>query len=123
MKEGKREEVITMTDNGIVRVPGNVRMSVGEIADLFGVYYQIVKRHIRDIEKSGIASGDYTMSCICEGSKVYPEYYGLEMIIALAFRIQSEKAKMFRKWALEQMLRPGPIELYIPISKQHYQWN
>ena len=96
MKKGKRG-VITITDNGIVTVPGHVRMSVSEIADLFGIYYRKVKRHIRAIEKSGVTEGDYTMSCIADGRKVYPDYYGLDMIIALAFRIQSRNAQELRK--------------------------
>lgn len=96
----ERREVIIMTDNGMVTIPNNVRMSIGEIADLFGIYYREAKRHIRAIEKSGIVSGDYSMCCTAEGQKVYPEYYGLEMIIALAFRVQSAKAHVFRKWII-----------------------
>lgn len=76
-----------MTVNGLVTVPNNVRMSIGEIADLFGIYYRTAKRHIRSIEKSGIVSSDYSMCCTVEGQKVYPDYYGLDMFIGLAFRI------------------------------------
>ncbi|WP_329903097.1 hypothetical protein [Porphyromonas pogonae] len=79
---------ITITDNGKVTVASEARMNIAEIADLFGIYYQTAKRMIRAIEKSGAADGDYSISCTCEGSKVYPEYYGLEMIIALSFRVQ-----------------------------------
>ena len=96
-------EIITMTDNGIVTVSGHVRMSVSEIADLFGIYYRTAKRHIRAIEKAGIAQGDYTMSCIADGRKVYPEYYGLEMIISLAFRIQSPEAMIFRNYLVKRI--------------------
>ncbi|MBD8390494.1 helix-turn-helix domain-containing protein [Dysgonomonas sp. BGC7] len=99
----KREirEVITMSDNGIVTVPNNVRMNIGEIANLFGIYYRTAKRYIRVIEKSGIVNGDYSMCCTVEGQKVYPEYYGLEMVIALAFHIQSPQAIVFRKYLVK----------------------
>lgn len=99
----ERREIITMTDNGIVTVSGHVRMSVSEIADLFGIYYRTAKRHIRAIEKAGIAEGDYTMSCIADGLKVYPDYYGLEMIIALSFRIQSKNTTLFRECLMERV--------------------
>ena len=89
---------IIRIENGTVSVPGDVRMSICEIADLFDIYYQTAKRHIRAIEKSGVAGGDYSMCCTVEGQKAYPEYYGLEMIVAVAFRIQSAKADVFRKW-------------------------
>ena len=96
MKEEKRE-VIIMTDNGTVIVPGETKMSIAEIADLFGIYYRTAKRHIRAIEKAGIVRGDDSMDCVVEGRNTFPEYYGLEMIIALAFRIQSRNAEVFRK--------------------------
>lgn len=121
MKEEKRE-VIIMTDNGTVTVSGHVRMSVSEVADLFGIYYWTAKRHIRAIEKAGIAEGDYTMSCIADGLKVYPEYYGLEMIIALAFRIQSRNAEIFRKWLWGKAVRIEIPEMQV-VPVQNYMLN
>lgn len=97
-----KREIITITDNGYLTVPCEVRMSIAEIADLFGIFYQTAKRSIRSIEKSGVASGYYSMCCMVDGSKVLPEYYGLEMITALAFRIDSYKAKMFREWVMKK---------------------
>ena len=102
MKEEKRE-VIIMTDNGTVIVPGETKMSIAEIADLFGIYYRTAKRHIRAIEKAGIVRGDDSMDCVVEGRNTYPEYYGLEMIIALAFRIQSRNAEVFRQRVLAKV--------------------
>lgn len=99
MKQEERN-LITITDNETVTVPNNVRMSIAEIADLFGIYYQTAKKHIRSIEKLGIATGIRSMSSSMEGMKIYPDYYGLEMILALAFRIQSKNAQVLKKWVL-----------------------
>lgn len=121
MKKGKRE-VITMTDNGIVTVPNNVRMSVSEIADLFGIYYRKVKRHIRAVEKAGIVRGDDSMDCVVEGGNTFPEYYGLEMIIALAFRIQSKNAQIFRGWLCNKATRKEIQEMQV-VSVQNYMLN
>lgn len=93
--ENKR---IIISDNGIITIPSETKMSISEIANLFGVFYQTTKRLIRDIEKSGVAGGDYSGSCTCEGSKIYPDYYSLEMVLAVAFRVQSLKAKVLRRW-------------------------
>lgn len=87
---------ITISDNGTIIVPSEVRMNISEIADLFDIYDQSVKRHIRAIEKSGVADGDFSMCCIVEGTKIYPDYYGLEMVVAVAFRVQSAKTYIFR---------------------------
>ncbi|GAB6120227.1 hypothetical protein [Dysgonomonas termitidis] len=121
MKEGIRG-VITITENGIVAVPGHVRMSVSDIADLFGIYYQTAKKLIRDIEKSGVVRGDDSMDCVVEGKNIYPDYYGLDMVIALAFRIQSRNAEVFREWLCGKAVRKEIPEMPI-ISIQNYMLN
>lgn len=88
----------------MVIVPDEVKMNIGEIADLFGIYYRTAKQHIRSIEKSGISDGNHSGSYICESSKIYPDYYELEMIIALAFRVQSYHAAILRKWFMEKII-------------------
>ena len=98
-----KRTIITISDNGAVTVPGNTRMTIPEIAELLGSYSQTARRTIRTIEKLGIANGDYSMCCTVDGQKVYPEYYGLEMIIALSFRIESKNAQVFRKWLLRKL--------------------
>jgi hypothetical protein len=118
----ERREVITMTDNGMVTIPNNVRMHIGEIAGLFGIYCGTAKKHIRTIEKSGIVEGDYAMGCTTDGRKVYPDYYGLDMIIALAFRIQSKNATLFREWLCGKAVRKEIPEMPI-ISIQNYMLN
>ena len=116
-----------MTDNGTVIVPGETKMSIQEIADLFGIYYHTAKKHIRAIEKqrstkrsvvkSGVAGEDYSGSCTCEDSKIYPDYYGLEMVIAVAFQVQSANAEVFRKWIYRRVVRTEiPKMLMLPIQ-------
>jgi len=98
-------QLITISDSRSISVPSETKMSISEIVDLFGIYYQTAKRHIRAIEKSGVANGDYSLSCSVEGKNIYPDYYGLEMIIALAFRVQSEKAEIFRRWVCRRAVQ------------------
>lgn len=98
-----KRATITISDSGAVTVPNNVRMTISEIADLFGIYYQTAKRTIRTIKKLGIADGDYSMSCTCDGSKVCPDYYGLDMVVAIAFHVRSERSDVFRKWILKKV--------------------
>jgi hypothetical protein len=118
----ERREVITMTDNGIVTISGETRMNIGDIADLFGIYYQTAKRHIRAIEKSGIVRSDDSVGCVVDGRNIYPEYYGLNMIITLAFRIQSKNAQMFREWLCNKAVRKEIPEMPV-IYVQNYMLN
>lgn len=45
---------IKISDNGSVHVPRNVRMNIDEIAELFGIFYQVAKKNIRSVEALGI---------------------------------------------------------------------
>ncbi len=121
MKKEKRG-IITITDNVIVTVPNKVRMNIGEIANLLGIYYRTAKRHIHAIEKYGIVRGDDSMGCIVEGRNIYPEYYGLDMVIALAFRIQSRDAEIFREWLCGKAVRIEIPEMQV-MSIQNYMLN
>ncbi|PXV57163.1 hypothetical protein CLV62_15413 [Dysgonomonas alginatilytica] len=97
-----KRNIITISDSGMVSVPQEVSMNINEIANLLGVFYQTAKNAIRSIEISGVAGGDYSKSGTVEGLKVYPDYYGLEMIIAVAFRVKSENAEIFRDWLIQR---------------------
>jgi hypothetical protein len=83
-------------------------MTIIEIAELLGIYYPTAKRHIRAIEKSGIAAGDYKMTCTVGNMTVHSQFYGLEMIVALAFRIDTRNADIFRQWLIERAMQPTP---------------
>ncbi len=113
-----KRKLITISDSGNVTVPSETKMSISEIADLFGIYYQTAKRHIRAIEKSGVVNGDYSMSSACEGSKVYPDYYGADMIIAVAFRVQSEKTEMLRRWVVRRTTQSNMQIVFTSLSNK-----
>ncbi len=120
-KEKDKKEVITISDAGTITVPNNTRMTISEIADLFGIYYRAAKKHIRAIEKSGVAGGDNSMSCTVEGMKIYPDYYGLEMVIAVVFRVQSHNAEVFRNWIMNRAVAVAVVpEMKIMICRE---WN
>lgn len=111
-----KNKIITI-ENKMVHIPNEIKMSISEIANLFGIYYQMAKKAIRDIEKSGVAGGDYSGSCTCEGSKIYPNYYGLEMVIAIAFQVQSANAELLRRWIYRRATRTEiPKILMLPIQ-------
>ena len=95
---------ITISNNGRVYVPANVQMRDFEIADLFGVIIPTVKVKIKQVLKDGVCRGDITNAGTVVGNSITPDYYDLDMVVALAFRIQSPRAKMFRKWVLERMV-------------------
>lgn len=107
---------ITIND-GIVTIPSNPQMTDYEIAELFGVFTQAVKANIKTVLKLGICKGDYTLGGTVYGATVLPDYYGLDMIMALAFRIDSQNARVFREYIAQQLVVYKREPLYIQIPQ------
>ena len=101
-----KDTKIKISNNGTVYVPRNVRMNITDIAELFEIFYQATKKNIRSVEALGICTGDQSMSGTVKGAKIVSDYYGLDMIIAIAFRVQSVKANIFRKWIIDKSTKP-----------------
>lgn len=94
------QQKITITDNGRIIMPSHVLMKPFEIAELFGVYEQTIHSNIRSILKSGVIRSDISQDMVMSGNLIVPDVYGLDMIIALAFRIHSPNAEKFRTWVI-----------------------
>lgn len=100
MKMNMKREIITINGDGSVSVPDKVMMQDFEIAGLFRVMIPAVRANIRTILKTGIVTGDFTNGATLVGNNILPDCYGLDMIMALAFRIHSPQAGIFRRWIL-----------------------
>ena len=98
-----KREIITIDENGNVSIPGAadvpVLMQDFEVAELFEAMLPTIKSNIRAILKSGVVMADVTNGATLVGCNIVPDYYGMGMIVPLAFRIQSSQAEIFRKWA------------------------
>ena len=81
-----KSRIITI-ENGKVSIPEKVSMRAFEIADLFGVYIQAVNANIKAIIKSGVINPDTSGLVTTSGKLIIPIDFELEMITALAFRI------------------------------------
>ncbi len=84
----------------------NVWMTQHQIADLFGVFVSAVGANIRSIRQNGMLHEKEAcrMKRYKDGSSV--EVYSLEMITALAFRLNSRNAAIFRRWIIERATNP-----------------
>ena len=96
MMKGK----IIISETGVVTIITPVLMQDFEIAELFGVMIPTIRSNIRAILKTGVVTADLTNGATLVGCNVLPDYHGLDMIVALAFRIQSPQAEIFRRWIL-----------------------
>ena len=106
-------------ENGQVTIrptTNGVWLTQAQIADLFGVFSAAVNANIRAILKSGILHEGSVIRRTRGRNGNIVERYGLEMITALAFRLKSENAEVFRRWIVERATTPA-IVWKMPTSK------
>ena len=94
--------IITISENGNVNIPsGNVWMSEMELVELFGVIAPTLRAAIRAIYKSGMLCPVSTQRCDLATPKSWATFYNLEVVIALAFRLNTYEASRIRQMVLE----------------------
>ena len=94
--------IITISENGKVNIPrGNVWMSEMELVELFGVIAPTLRTAIKAIYKSRALCPTTTQRCDVITPKSWATFYNLEVVIALAFRLNSYEASRIRQKVLE----------------------
>lgn len=110
-----KRDMVTISDNGTVNVPMNVQMRDFEIAELFGVMVPTVKGKIKTLLKNRHFNGcTYN---VVSGSSLIPDYFDLEMVVAIAFSVDSCQAGIFRKWVMRKMIRNNTPSIYIGVNE------
>ena len=115
--ENNGEIVLYQPDNDIhleVRLDKEtVWLTQQQIADLFGVRQPAISKHLSNIFKEGELDKDSVYSILeytAADGKVYKtQFYNLDAILSVGYRVNSKNATLFRKWATsilkEYMLR------------------
>lgn len=99
MKRG----IITI-NNGVVSIStASVWMMQEEIADMFNVYGRDIRRAINAIYKDGVLTESETMRYIRLDERRSIDAYSIEMIIAIAFRINSKESFVFRRYIMNRL--------------------
>lgn len=84
--------IITISESGKVNISSiNVWMFEMELVELFGVIAPTLRTAIKAIYKSGTLCPVSTQRCDLATPKIWATYYNLEVVIALAFRLNTYK--------------------------------
>ena len=95
--------IITINESGNVNIPdSNVWMSLSELVELFNVAAPTLKAAIRAIHKSGVIA-EHTQHCEVMPYTYWATLYNMNMIVALAFRINSYGAEKIRIEVLKRI--------------------
>lgn len=82
---------------------GDVWLTQKAIAQLFDVDRSVVTKHLKNVFQSGELDEDLTcanFAQVADNGKTYQyKFYALPAIIAVGYRINSERATQFRQWA------------------------
>ena len=116
-----REILFYKTENGEVRVEillfqENLWLTQAKMAELFEVQKAAISKHLKNIFESGELSEDSVVSKMettaADGKRYQTNYYNLDAIIAVGYRVNSKKATMFRIWA-NKVLKEFIIKGYV----------
>ena len=107
-KEVFERGIIRMTEGGIVTMPDkDVWMTVDEIADMLFASSATVFRMIRSLYNKGIAHEEDTHGSF----RLFPyhpnwniDVYNLEMVIRLAYAINSDNSHKFRQFIMNRLM-------------------
>jgi len=110
--EGFNEILLYTTTNGKVKVEiylqnETIWLTQQKIADLFGVQRPAVTKHLKNIFESGELKEDSVSSILehtATDGKIYStQFYNLDAIISVGYRVNSSQATAFRIWATERL--------------------
>jgi hypothetical protein len=127
--EGFNEILLYTTPNGKVKVEiylqnETIWLTQQKIADLFGIERSVVTKHLKNIYKEGELMKEATCAKIAqvqiEGVREVTrsiEFYNLDAIISVGYRVNSTQATHFKVWATGILttfpLFPNPVQKFI----------
>ena len=112
--------IITISESGRVNIPSNgVWMSEMELVELFGVIVPTLRAAIIAIYKNGTLCPVSTQRCDLAMPKCWATFYNLEMVIALAFRLNTYETSLIRQKILESIYQRKENGINLLISLGH----
>ena len=112
--------IITISESGRINIPSdNVWMSEMELVELFGVIAPTLRAAIKAIYKSRTLCPATTQRCDLATPESWATFYNLEVIIALAFRLNTYEASRIRQKVLESLCQRKENGINLLISLGH----
>lgn len=98
--------IITISESGTVTMPtAPVWMSMQEIADMLNVFGCYVRKAIKAIFIEGVLREFDVRRHVKEDNLISYDVFNLELIIAVAFRIDSIESRAFREFIMQAIIK------------------
>ena len=119
------EIVIFEADNGEIQVKlekNSVWLRQDQMAELFGRERSVISRHIGNIFKEGeLAEKSNVQNMHIPNSDKPVEFYNLDVIISVGYRVKSQNGTRFRQWAT-RLLSVHLVKGYT-LNQQRFEQN
>ncbi len=127
----KIKNKIVLFENQNIKLEVNLKddtvwLSLDQMSDLFGRDKSVISRHIKNVNEEEL-KGESTVAKFAtvqkEGKRTVTreiEYYNLDMIISVGYRVKSKQGVTFRKWA-NSVLKDYMVKGYV-INKQRLEY-
>lgn len=102
------ELILYQTEDGLARVQlravdGSAWLTQLEIAELFATTKQNVSLHVQNVLKEGELRRDSvvkeSLTTAADGKRYRTQFFSLEMILAVGYRVKGPRGTQFRQWA------------------------
>ena len=117
--KNKGEIIIYQTQDGETKLSVNLQdetvwLSLDQIAELFQRDKSTISRHIKNVFEEGELQRNSVVANFAttavDGKTYQVEYFNLDMIICVGYRVKSQRANQFRIWAtnvLKEYIKKG----------------
>lgn len=103
--------IITVSESGLVSMPtAQIWMTMQEIADMLNVFGCYIRKATQAIFKEGTLDKDDVCRHIRENDRISYDVYSLELVIAVAFRIDSRESRAFREFIMQAITHKASFQ-------------
>lgn len=101
-----KRDKIAISENTVIVTGGNIWMTEAEIVELYGTTAAAVHTGIKTIFKENVLHDYNVCKCIRLDNGNNADVYNMEVVIALAFRLNTYPVSVFRKWLVKRATTP-----------------
>ncbi len=110
MQENNSEILLYKTEDGEIKIDvyfeeETVWLTQDQLSELFGKAKSTINEHIKNIYAEGELEelGSLKKFGISEFQQKTPNYYNLDVIISVGYRVKSKQGTQFRIWATQRL--------------------
>ncbi|MBU0645859.1 virulence RhuM family protein [Patescibacteria group bacterium] len=126
MKKKEEKLVVYQTKTGSIQLRGDggketIWASLDQIARIFGRDKSVISRHIknifkdRELERKSVVA--FFATTAADGKTYQVEYFNLDIILSVGYRVNSQQAIKFRQWATK-ILREYIVDGFVVNKKR-----